>query len=383
MTPDALLDRARAHFKNAFAYAPQLGAVAPGRVNLMGDHTDYSHGFALPCAIDLYTVAVAAPRPAGSNSSRIISELTASAVLELPEVPASSPAGDWGDYLRGVHWGFAQRGVTVPAMDIAISGNLPIGAGLSSSASLELCYASLLELATKTQLAPKDKALMCQRAEHDFAGVPCGILDQFAIAFGRAGHGLILDCRAQAVSYTPLPRDVSFVIIDSGVSHDLADGEYAARREQVLAASAAIGTKLRDSTADDLARIHEPLLRRRAAHVIGENARVHAFAAALAAGDWHRAGELMQQSHASLSNDFAVSCAELDWLAARAVECGAYGARMTGGGFGGSVVCLCEPDGIAALHKLAEREYPARFANAAVARQVHAVDGAHALFLEP
>ena len=382
MTPDALLVRARAHFKNAFGYAPQLGAVAPGRVNLIGDHTDYSHGFALPCAIDLYTVAVAAPRPMGSHSSRLISELSGSAVLELPLVPASSRAGDWGDYLRGVHWGFAQCGVTAPPMDIAISGNLPIGAGLSSSASLELCYASLLELAAKTQLDLKDKALLCQRAEHDFAGVPCGILDQFAIAFGRAGHGLILDCRAQTVSYTPLPQDVSFVIIDSGVGHDLADGEYAARREQVLAASAAIGGTLRDSTADDLARIHEPLLRRRAAHVIGENIRVHAFAAALTAGDWQRAGDLMQQSHASLSNDFAVSCPQLDWLAVRAVECGAYGARMTGGGFGGSVVCLCEPGDIAALLELAEQEYPAHFANTAVARQIQAVDGAHALLLE-
>jgi galactokinase len=377
---EALLHKAFDRFRDTYGRAAEFAAVAPGRVNLIGDHTDYAGGLALPCAIDLYTVAVAAAREPGA-ATRVLSDASATA-LELPAAPDAQRVGDWGDYLRGVRWGFARAGIAHPALDVLLLSNVPLGAGLSSSAALELAFASLLETAAGQQLAPHDRALLCQRAERDFAGVPCGILDQFAITFAEAAHAMLLDCRAQEVTQTALPDSAALLLIDSRVSHDLADGEYAKRRAQVEAAERALPSALRDCSAADAESLEDPLLRARARHVTTENERVKRFAAALAAGDREHAGQLMLESHRSLAEDFAVSCAELDWLVATAMEAGAFGARMTGGGFGGSVICLCAPEQIAAIRARVDSDYPSVFGRDAELREVRPVAGAHGMRVE-
>lgn len=313
-------------------------AKAPGRVNLMGDHTDYSQGFALPMGIDLYTTAVAAPRHDGRSVVRVFSTHAGEAVLQLEGDDPRS--GNWADYLRGVLKQYRKRHFNIPAMDVAIGGNLPLGAGLSSSASLELCFATLIEAACDQQLPDIERALLCQQAEHEYAGVPCGILDQFAVTFASEGAAMLLDCREQSITGVDMPTGVRIAIVDSGVSHALADGAYAERRAQVEAVERELKKPLRDAREEDLAMLTDHTLRQRGRHVVSENARVHRFAEALGAGNLSAAGELMYASHASLSRDFAVSCDELDTLVAAAKEAGAVGARMTGGGFGGSMVAF-------------------------------------------
>jgi galactokinase len=319
---------------------PDWIAVAPGRVNLIGDHTDYSGGLALPMAIDRYTVSLAAARSDGSDSHRVYSAQQGE--VRLASHHATPPGGDWSDYLRGVLAGYLARGIVAPAMDIVIGGNLPIGAGLSSSASLELCFATLLETATDQRLAALERALLCQQAEHRYAGVPCGELDQFAISFAEAGSAMLLDCRSREMTPVALPTGIAIAIVDSGVSHALGDGGYAQRRREVETAEALLGKSLRDCTASDVKAIEDPHVAARARHVISENRRVEAFANAIGEGNLQAAGELMYSSHESLARDFCVSCDELDTLVDAAKAAGAIGARMTGGGFGGSMVCLVD-----------------------------------------
>ena len=378
----SLLEQAIDRFTSTYGYAPSLAARAPGRVNLMGDHTDYADGLAMPCAIDLYTLAVAAPRREPESETRIVSTQPGAAPIRLPVDAETAPLGDWGDYLRGVRHGFARAGAPVPALDIVVTGDLPLGAGLSSSASLELCFLSLLERAAGVTLPPRDRALLCQQAEHAFAGVPCGVLDQFSITFARAGHAMVLDCRSLEVAHTPLGDRAALLIFDSRVSHDLSDGEYAHRRAEVTAASATLGRSLRDVSPEDLPAIDDQALRSRARHVVSETLRVPAFARALAQEQWEHAGRIMLESHASLRDDFAVSCGELDQLVALAVEAGAYGARMTGGGFGGSVIALVPPDTADALEDSVVGAYRSAFGKDCVARRVRAVDGALGWHLE-
>lgn len=313
-------------------------ATAPGRVNLIGDHTDYSQGFALPMGIDLYTTAVAAPRADSELSIRVFSTREGEATLQLEGDDPRS--GNWADYLRGVLKQYRQRGFDIPAMDLVVGGNLPLGAGLSSSASLELCFATLIEAASGRGLPAIERALLCQQAEHDYAGVPCGILDQFAVTFATEKTAMLLDCREQSITPVDMPPDIRIAIIDSGVSHALADGGYAERRTQVEGAESALRKSLRDARETDLATLTDDTVRRRARHVVRENARVQKFAAAVSAGDLGTAGQLMYASHESLSRDFAVSCEELDTLVSAAKDAGAIGARMTGGGFGGSMVAF-------------------------------------------
>lgn len=383
------VEQAIGQFQSAFGYQPQYLAIAPGRVNLIGDHTDYSGGLAMPCAINLYTVAVAAMRAGECTTSRMVSDQPGCEPLILETIAPGPDAhsngvltSSWGNYLRGVQAGFAARGIATPVLDVAFTSTLPVGAGLSSSAALELCHASLLELASGHSLEPHDKALLCQHAEQEFAGVPCGILDQFAISFATKGCAMVLDCRSETVEQTPIPTGISLLILDSRVSHDLADGEYAHRRKEVAVAEEQLATSLRDASIDDVTAIHDKTLRKRARHVISENARVSEFASALSRADWKSAGQIMQHSHRSLCQDFEVSCPELDWLATEAVRAGAYGARMTGGGFGGSIVCLAPRECLSGIQTMASTTYRETFGHAAVVREVNAVGGAHARHLE-
>ncbi|MFT7287816.1 MAG: galactokinase [Halieaceae bacterium] len=353
--------------------AANWAAVAPGRVNLIGDHTDYSGGLAMPMAVNLYTVAAAAPAKSGDNINIRSSGQAQAASFACGSIP--TPQGDWADYLRGVYAGYMARGIGVPPMDIMISGNLPIGAGLSSSASLEICFALLIEAISGHTLNAADRAALCQKAEHDYAGVPCGILDQSAIANARAGHAMLLDCRSLEFEYLPMSAAPLLAVVDSGVRHQLADGGYADRLREVRAAEAVMGKSLRDCDAQDLQELTDSTLQRRARHVLSENQRVRAFAGAIRSTDFAEAGRILFASHQSLAEDFAVSCAELDALVALAAEAGALGARMTGGGFGGSMVCLLEPSRGPEIEEHIRSNYRGEQSHAAFLRWVTPASG--------
>ncbi|MGH9222339.1 MAG: galactokinase [Acidimicrobiales bacterium] len=309
-----------------------MRAYAPGRVNLIGDHTDYTEGFVLPAAIDRGTTVDLQP---GGDWV----ELTSDAEPEPARIPldVADPAAvepPWARYVAGV------VAVVRPARGGRgkVTTTLPIGAGLSSSAALEVAVA----LALGFRGTPLEVALACQRAEHLASGVPSGIMDQLASAAGQEGHALLIDCRSYSVTPVALPGTVDVVVAHSGQARTLAGSAYAGRRAQCEAAARIVGP-LRDASLGDLDRIDDGVARRRARHVITENARVLAFADAIAAGDLATAGRLMVDSHRSLKEDFDVSTPALDDLVERFLATpGVYGARLTGAGFGGCVVALAE-----------------------------------------
>lgn len=334
----------RAHFGSAAA----LTAAAPGRVNLIGEHIDYCDGFVLPFAIDRAVVIAAAPH--GGRRARIGS--AAGTPVEIPLDEAVTPGQPaWANYVRGVIRGFQDRGFAIPGFDAWIVSSVPLGAGLSSSAALECAAATLLERFLGTTLDAREKALLCQRAEHDFAGVPCGIMDQFASVYGQADRLVFIDCRSGQARLVPFADPALTVLVaDTKVHHDLSSGGYAERRQAVENGLRVIGRpSWRDVDATDLEvaweRLGDPI-DRRCRHVVGEIARTAAAATALEAGDVESLGRLMAASHDSLRDDFEVSCPELDVLVESARRIGrrggVIGARMTGGGFGGSTVTLCE-----------------------------------------
>jgi len=309
-----------------------IRASAPGRVNLIGDHTDYTGGLVLPMAVDRHTVIEG---DQGGNEVVLSSrDEPGRAVLRLDlEDPATvEPA--WARYAAGV------VAVLRPVAGFAgeVTTTLPIGAGLSSSAALEVAVA----LALGFEGDARDLALACQRAEHVATGVPCGVMDQLASAGGVEGHALLIDCSTLAVDPVLLPQEVEVVVIHSGQRRTLATTPYSERREQCQAAEALIGP-LCSASPDDVAQLSDPVLRRRARHVVGENERVREMAQALRAGDLRAAGAAMAASHASLRDDFEVSTPALDDLVARLSRTpGVLGARLTGAGFGGCIVSLVE-----------------------------------------
>jgi len=312
-------------------------AYAPGRVNLIGDHTDYSGGYALPMAIDRGTTVVF--EPGGATVELTSADETEPAVVSIDVADPGAITPGWARYVAGVvaatrpvHGG---RGT--------ITSDLPIGVGLSSSASLEVALALALGF-TGPAL---ELALACQRAEHLAWGTPTGILDQLASVAGRAGHALLIDCTSLAVVPVPLPDQVEVLVVDSGGRRSVAGSAYGQRRRQCQAAAALIGP-LRNATPADVAAIGDPVVRRRARHVVSENARVLAFADHLAARDLVAAGRLMTISHTSLRDDFEVSTPALDDVVTALVATpGVYGARLTGAGFGGCVVALARPGSVA------------------------------------
>ena len=338
------------------AVAP-FTVVAPGRVNLIGEHTDYNDGFVLPLAIDRHVALRIRPR-----SDRLVvagSGIEQEPVVFDPAAPVRPPVGTWSSYLFGVLAGYRGLGYDPPGFEAEITSTLPVGAGLSSSAALEVAIAVAVETLCGRAVAPLDRALLCQRAEHDYAGVPCGIMDQFAVCFGRAGHALLIDCRSRQVRHVPLDPAVRVLVFDSGVRHRLADGDYAVRREQCRQACVALGVaSLRDLDGRHAETSLPAPLASRARHVVTENVRVAAFVAALAARDWVAAGRLMKESHRSLAVDYEVSCPELDTLVALADRlAGVFGCRMTGGGFGGCVVALVAADRAADAGRMLAQAY--------------------------
>lgn len=310
-------------------------AWAPGRVNLIGEHTDYSGGLVMPMAIQLGTTIEGELL---DGRIRLRSELEPDALdVVLPIDDPSVVEPPWGRYVAGVA---SELGAEV-GMDAVVRSTVPPGAGLSSSAALEV--ATAYALGAGDDWTPAEIADIARRAEIRATGVPCGIMDQLASACGRAGHALLIDCETLTIEPAALGDDVAVVVIHSGQERRLAGSEYATRRAEVEAAVAIVGP-LKD-TDPDLDRIADEVVRRRARHVLTENRRVRGFADALSAGDLVAAGRLMDDSHRSLRDDFEVSTPVLDELVGqlRSID-GVYGARLTGAGFGGCVVALCRPD---------------------------------------
>ena len=317
--------------------APIITAFAPGRVNLIGDHTDYSGGLVCPMAIDLGTTVVFAPGGDVVELTSGVDPEPAVVPIDLADPSTVEPA--WARYVAGVV--AALRPDTGGRGEVMTT--LPVGAGLSSSAALEVAVALALGARLDDKLA---LAELCQGAEQRASGVPCGIMDQLASVAGVAGSALLIDCTSLRWEPVPLPDGVEVVVVNSGESRALATSAYAERRASVEEAARLLGQPLREAPTGAL---DDPLLRRRARHVVTENARVLAFAAALRAGDLAAAGELMLASHASLRDDFEVSTPILDALVARLSNTpGVWGARLTGAGFGGCVVALAMPGAIGA-----------------------------------
>jgi galactokinase len=348
MERDAVLhESVRRLFAQRFTGTPTVVASAPGRVNLIGEHTDYNDGLVLPVAIDRHVVIAA--RPNGEQRIRLIS----SAYEERPEFPTATPGIPtlplWAKYIQGVAVKMAARGIRLTGFDAAISGDLPIGAGLSSSAALGVASALVLEATSAQTLAPRDRALLCHAAEVEFVGVPSGIMDQFASTLCRRGHALFLDCRSLDTHHIPLGTDLAIAVCDTGVTRTLASSAYAQRRQECAAAVRALqerGLKissLRDVSVDDLGEVEKlPVpLRQRARHVVTENARVVETARLLEGGQAAGLREVFSSSHRSLRDDYAVSGPELDAMVDAALDTpGCIAARMTGGGFGGAAVAL-------------------------------------------
>ncbi len=367
MTLDQLAERTAAQFERHFGYPPQWMAAAPGRVNLIGEHTDYNDGFVLPMAIERWTVLAAGPTPqplATVHSQALRS--TARVELGRP-VTRAEPA--WANYVRGVVAGFQRLGVSIGGFEALLDSSVPLGSGLSSSAALEVATATLLEARTGHELGPIDKALLCQRAEHEFAGVPCGIMDQFTSALARTDQLLLLDCRSHEVELVPMTDPaVAVLIVNTNVRHELAGGEYARRRAQCESAAKALGvSSLRDGTMAALtaARDHlDSVVFRRARHVIAEIERTRLAARAIAEADWLQVGQLMYASHESLRTDYEVSCPELDCVVELAESIGTaggvLGCRMTGGGFGGCAVALVRTKAVESVTRKIAEGYRAR-----------------------
>lgn len=314
--------------------AATVTAVAPGRVNLIGEHTDTTGGLVLPMAIDLATTVTGFPGGAVVRLTSADEPEPAVVALDVDDPAAATPG--WARYVAGV---VAELRPTV-GFTGHVTTTVPVGAGLSSSAALEVSVALALGFAGTT----RELAELAQRAEQTASGVPCGIMDQLASAAGVAGHALLIDCHTLEVEPVPLPDGVEVRVIHSGQARQLAGSAYAERRAAVEAAQETLGPLrlLTDAAAADA--LADPVLRRRARHVISENARVRAFAAALRSGDLGTAGEAMAESHRSLRDDFEVSTDVLDALVARlGATPGVFGARLTGAGFGGCVVALTEP----------------------------------------
>jgi galactokinase len=316
----------------------EVRAKAPGRVNLIGEHTDYQDGFVLPVALPRYTHASLRVR-AGKTVRASSAQLTIPVEYELT---GERRGKGWGDYIQGVTWALAQQGVRLGGFDLDVWSEIPIGSGLSSSAALEVATLRALRAAFDLALPDVDLARIAQRAEVEFVGVPVGIMDQMASSLAADHEALFLDTRTLFFERIALPPALDLVVLDSGVAHRHAGGEYVARRREANEAARRLGvTRLRDISADELDRIAElpPVLARRARHIVLENQRVVEARKALLSGDLTRLGMLLHASHRSLRDDYEVSVAAVDRLVELALaDPDVYGARMTGGGFGGAVV---------------------------------------------
>ncbi len=349
---------------------------APGRVNLIGDHIDYMGGTVLPMAIDYGTDVWVTPRDDGlivaaSDNFPEVGTVTADREAQRPE-----SQWDWVNYLVAVAFAFGKRGIEVPGVDVRVHGRIPNGAGLSSSASLELAMAVAFDALTDSGLSAAELALIGQQAENEFIGVACGIMDQLAVAAGVSGQALAIDCGTLAVTPVPFPAGIAVVVANTNQRRELADSAYNARRAACEKAEELLGRRLIEASSADVATLPEDLAPR-AWHVIGEQARVLAFAHALREDDRDQLGTLMRASHESLRDDFEVTGPALDAMVEAAWDApGVIGARMTGAGFGGCTVNLVEPERVAEFIAAVGPAYQCRSGLRPDFYEVHPADGA-------
>ncbi len=381
---ESLLDTFRARFGRR----PEHAVRAPGRVNLIGEHTDYNEGLVLPCAIDRDTVALAAARDDGEV--RVVSVEQGPARFALDGLAAE---GGWVDYVKAPAWALATRDVSLPGIDLAVGSAVPQGAGLSSSAALGVAVAEVWLRAAGVALAPRAVAEAVHEGENRFVGVGCGILDPFAVALGRRDHALRIDCRDRGVEPVPLPR-LALLVAHSGVTRTLSGvgyGDRVAECAAALGAAQAAGiapaeaTSLRALGVGDLPALERalaPALLRRVRHVLLENERVDRFCAAVRAGDLPAAGAVLREGMRSLREDYAVSVPELDRLCALGDEApGCHGSRMTGAGFGGCTLHLVDDDAAAEVADRIAAGFARAFGRVPPIWRVHPADGAAELAL--
>lgn len=375
-------DRALRLFRSEFHDEPDVLVRAPGRVNLIGEHTDYNEGFVLPAAIDRDLCLAVRARTDPIVDVRSEGRARSTFALDGFEQRADG----WGAYVQGVAWALNEAGRTLTGWDGAIASDIPVGAGLSSSAAIELSTARAFEMTSGFGWEPTEIARLCQRAENAWVGVASGLMDQLASARGRREHALLLDCRSLDSEWVPIPTRASIVILDTGTRRELETSAYNDRRRECEAAAEALGVaSLRDVSEIELRSRSEALdeqLRRRAHHVVTENARTLAAAEAMRAGDAESVGRLMNESHASLRDDFEVSSEALDAIveAARATE-GCFGARLTGAGFAGCAVALADRTAVGGFERAVSSAYTQATGRTCTVYVCSASDGASVLSL--
>ncbi len=340
-----------AEFRHTYGRPPAGVWAAPGRVNLVGEHTDYNDGFVLPLALGRRVLVAAAPAVDGRSTARSLQQPDVARFAAGGVAPADVTG--WAAYVAGVAWALGTGGYHVPDVDLLVDSDIPVGAGLSSSAALGCATARMLVDLAGLSVGGTELALLARRAENDFVGAPTGVMDQIASIHGRGGHVVFLDTRSlvvEHVPFSPAAHGLTLLVVDTRTPHRLVDGQYAQRRRTCQDAARALGVPaLRDLGVDDLdaalPRLPEETMRRRVRHVVTENARVIDVVGVLRSGrDLREIGPALTASHLSLRDDFEVTVAQLDVAVDSALAAGAHGARMTGGGFGGCILALVDAD---------------------------------------
>lgn len=360
----SLIEELKAEFFQYYQQHADLIFRAPGRVNLIGEHTDYNDGFVLPCAINYETLIVAKARQDNTVRVLALDYPTQTDEFNLAHGIPRHPEQQWSNYVRGVANSLIEKGFVLKGCDLAIKGNVPQGVGLSSSASLEVALGLAYSRIANIELSSRDNALNGQHAENNFVGCNCGIMDQLISAQGKEGHALLIDCRSLESRAVPLPVGMAVMIINSNVKRGLVDSEYNTRRKQCEQAAHFFGVKaLREVSPGLLHRRFnelDPVVARRARHVVTENFRTEQAANALAQGDIASLSRLMSQSHSSMRDDFEITVPAIDYLVEILSEAvgTSGGVRMTGGGFGGCVVALVPEHQVENLKQLIAEKYP-------------------------
>lgn len=390
MLNQEIYDAALAKFKQAYGIDPTIAAYAPGRVEVLGNHTDYNEGFVLSAAIDMGHVFLLAP------SADDTCHIVAGDLMETVSFPTSdpSPVADsmWANYVKGVFASIHPRGNRSGGFKGLFFGNIPLGSGLSSSAALEMSSGLALAAFYGVELPPLELAKIGQKAEHEYAGVKCGLMDQLSSMYGQHGKLVLSDFRSLEVGTRSMGEEACFLMVNTKAKHALVDGAYNERREKCEEAAAYFATKvdhpvtaLRDVSVADweqYAPDMERLAAMRSAHVVGENDRVHKGSEALEAGDLEAFGELMFASHQSSIDNFENSCPELDFIVAQCRQIpGVLGARLSGGGFGGSAVVLVHPRDVDTVSQAVRAPYAAKFGHACEIKAMLPSDGAHLIEL--